>query len=568
MIAPRHEWPDLCQLRPWLASYPAGITPHLQYPDEPLGWLLERAATRFPRRAAVWYYDQKLTYTELLAAARHFACALQQAGIHPGDHVGLLMPNTPETIVAFFGAWLAGCVVVALSPLMVAEEVGAFVRATGCRAVLTLDVLAPLLKDCKAPLPELVVLATLKDRLSRLERFGYAWVRFQRLGFGPPCPTIRTMTWKDAQSVADRHGNWPKVVPEDLALILPTGGTTSAPKAVMLSHGNLLANAWQLVHWSGGKPGEETILSVLPFFHSYGLSTCVTSGLVLGATLVLHHRFRTDSVMRLIERHRPTMFPVVPAMLSALLTQELRGHKRDLSSLKACISGGAPLPVKLAEEFSHLANCTVVEGYGLSEASPVTHVNPLDGTAVAGAIGLPLSDTDACVVDREFGTRIMPYGEVGELIVRGPQVMMGYYNDEEATAKAIRRDWLYTGDLATCDDSGFFKIVDRKKDLIITSGFNVVPGDVEQVLRTYPGVRDAAVVGVPDEERGEVVKAVLVLEKGCKFYARDFDEFAHQHLAAYKRPRIVETQTGDLPRNFLGKLLRRELRKRESVAAR
>ena len=567
MIAPRHEWPDVCQLRPWLASYPPGITPHLQYPDEPLGWLLERAATRFPRRTACIYYDQKLTYSELLTAARRFACALQQAGLHPGDRVGILMPNTPETIVAFFGTWLSGCVAVALSPLMVAEEVGAFVRAAGCRAVLTLDVLAPLLKDCQAPQPELVVLATLKDRLSRLERFGYAWVRFQRLGFGPPCPTIKTVTWKDVQNTADRHGNWPKVVPQDLALILPTGGTTSAPKAVMLSHGNLLANAWQLTHWSGGKPGEETMLAVLPFFHSYGLSTCVTSGLVLGATLVLYHRFRTDSVIRLIEKHRPTMFPVVPAMLSALLTQELRGRKRDLSSLKACISGGAPLPMKLAEEFSEIAGCTVVEGYGLSEASPVTHVNPLDGTAVAGSIGLPLPDTDACVVDREFGTKVMPCGEVGELIVRGPQVMMGYYNDEEATSKAIRRDWLYTGDLATCDDRGFFKIVDRKKDLIITSGFNVVPGDVEQVLRNYPGVRDAAVVGIPDDERGEIVKAVLVLERGKKFNPHDFDEFAHQHLAAYKRPRIVETQTGDLPRNFLGKLLRRELRGSQTVAA-
>lgn len=566
MIAPRHEWPELCQARPWLSSYPKTATPHLDYPNEPMGWLLEQAATRFPQRTACCYYDQRLSYPEILVGARRFATTLQRAGVRVGDRVGILMPNTPETIISLFGTWLAGGVVVSLSPLMVAEEVGALVRTTNCKVVLTLDVLAPLLKQCTSPLPELAILSSLKDRLSRLERLGYAWIRFQRLGFSTPCPSIRTITWPDALDVTDRHTQWPKVSPDSVALILPTGGTTSAPKAVMLSHRNLLSNAWQLVHWSGGQPGEETILSVLPFFHSYGLSTCVTTGMAIGATLVLHHRFRTDSVIRLIERHRPTMFPVVPAMLAALITQELRGRKRDLSSLKACISGGAPLPPNVAAEFSKLANCAVVEGYGLSEASPVTHVNPLDGTAVPGSIGLPLPDTDACVVDRETGTRTLPYGEVGELVIRGPQVMQGYYNDPVATAHAIRHGWLSTGDLASCDERGFFKIVDRKKDLIITSGFNVVPGDVEDVLRTYPGVRDVAVVGVPDEQRGEVVKAVLVMERKHRFNARDFDEFIHQHLAAYKRPRVIETQTADLPRNFLGKLLRRELRDKVLVA--
>jgi long-chain acyl-CoA synthetase len=566
MIAPRHEWPELCLQRPWLASYPQSASPHLEYPAEPMGWLLEQAASRFPQRAGCQYYDQKLTYPELLLGARRFATTLQRAGVRPGDRVGVLMPNAPETIIGMFGTWLAGGVVVSLSPLMVAEEVAALVRTTNCKAVLTLDVLAPLLKQCASPLPELVVLSSLKDRLNRLERLGYAWIRFQRLGFSPPCRSIRTITWQEALDVTDRHTSWPKVVPESVALILPTGGTTSAPKAVMLTHRNLLSNAWQLVHWSGGVAGEETILSVLPFFHSYGLSTCVTSGMAIGATLVLHHRFRTDSVIRLIERHRPTLFPVVPAMLSALITQELRGRKRDLSSLKACISGGAPLPPQVAQEFSNLANCTVVEGYGLSEASPVTHVNPLDGTDVPGSIGLPLPDTDACVVDRETGARSLPYGEVGELVVRGPQVMQGYYNDPAATANAIRHGWLYTGDLATCDERGFFRIVDRKKDLIITSGFNVVPGDVEDVLRNYPGVRDVAVVGVPDEQRGEIVKAVLVMDRKHRFNAGDFDDYVHQHLAAYKRPRLIETQTEDLPRNFLGKLLRRELRDRPLVA--
>jgi len=528
--------------------------------------LLTEAVKRFGRRTAVRYYSQRLAYDELLDAAACFANMLIQNGVKPGDRVGVLLPNLPETIISLFGTWLAGGIAVALSPLMVADEVGAFVRVTGCRVIVTLDVLAPLLRSCTAPNPELVILATLKDRLSRLERMGYAWVRFQRLGFSEPCPTIRKLEWTEALE-AGRHGtNWPKVGSTGPAFILPTGGTTSAPKAVVLSHANLMANCKQLTHWSGGRPGEETILAVLPFFHSYGLSTCMTSGISMGATLVLHHRFRPDSAVRLIEKHRPTLFPAVPAMLSAMNAKELRHRKCDLSSLRACISGGAPLPLSVADEFASYTNCTVVEGYGLSEASPVTHTGPLDGTAVPGTIGLPLPDTDACVVDGETGTHVLAPGEVGELAVKGPQVMLGYYHDEAATANAIRGGWLYTGDLASCDERGFFKIVDRKKDLIITSGFNVVPGDVEQVLLTYPGVREVAVVGVPDEQRGELVKAILVLDRGKKFNSRDFDEFAHKHLAAYKRPRLVETRTEALPRNFLGKLLRRELRGKPSIA--
>jgi long-chain acyl-CoA synthetase len=321
-----------------------------------------------------------------------------------------------------------------------------------------------------------------------------------------------------------------------------------------------MANAWQLAHWSLGEPGAETLLAALPFFHSYGLSTCVLNGMALGATLILHHRFRPASAVRLIEEHRPTLFPAVPAMLAALNQQVLRKSKHDLRSLKSCLSGGAPLPRSVADEFSEHTGCCVVEGYGLSEASPVTHAGPLDGTAVPGTIGLPLPDTEARIVDQTTGTETLPDGEVGELVVRGPQVMLGYWNNEIDTHKVLRDGWLYTGDLGTRDSRGFFKIVDRKKDLIITSGFNVYPGDVESILRTYPGVNDVAVIGQPDESVGELVRAVLVIEKGRRFNRHDFDRFAKTHLAAHQRPKIVETRTEDLPRNFLGKVLRRELR--------
>jgi long-chain acyl-CoA synthetase len=551
--------------RPWLNHYPQGLPAELAYPQQQLGWLLRQAAERFPNRTACRYYHEQWTYSELLSRAERLATVFVREGLRPGDRVGVLLPNLPESIVALFATWMAGGVVVSLSPLMVAEEVGSLMKSTGCRFVVTLDVLSPLVCHGEHP-PELVIMSSLAGRLSRLEQMAYAWVRFQRIGFGSACAQTRVLRFNEAIDSVDSTRDFAPGAIHDPAFVLPTGGTTGNPKSVTLSHSNLIAQAWQLSHWSRGHHGEETILAVLPFFHSYGLSTSVMMGMALGATLVLHHRFRPASVVRLIESHRPTIFLAVPAMLAALNNDVLRDGVHDLSSLRTVMSGGAPLPAAIADEFREHTRANVVEGYGLSEAGPVTHVGPVDGTAIPGTIGLPIPDTDARIVDPVNGTDVLPANSVGELLVRGPQVMLGYWENPEATAKVLRDGWLHTGDLASCDERGFFKIVDRIKDLIITSGFNVYPADVEEVLRTYPGVKDVAVVGVPDEERGEVVKAVLVLDSPKTFHRRPFDEFARQKLAAHKRPRIVEVQEGDLPRNFLGKVLRRQLRALESIS--
>lgn len=552
-------WPFCRRQQPWCENYPAGVPLHLDYPRQPLGWLLEDAAAKFPKRIACSYYSQQMTYAELLSKARRLKSVLLDAGLKPGDRVGVLLPNLPEYLVTLFGTWMAGGVVVALSPLMVEDQVAALVKATACRAVATLDLLSPLLGD-RRNWPDLVLLSSLSNRLTRLERFGYAWVRFRRIGLHHATNGASVREFQKTIDESPENADPVAIDIDKPAYILPTGGTTGAPKAVVLAHRNLMANAMQVSRWSLGVPGEETILAVLPFFHSYGLSTCVMTGMALGATLVLHHRFRPASVVRLIEAHRPTIFPAVPAMLSALNTKVLRKKKYDLSSLKSCISGGAPLPQKVAEEFSRHTGCTVVEGYGLSEASPVTHAGPLDGTAVPGSIGFPMPDTEARIVDSATGTETLPLGEVGELVVRGPQVMLGYWNNPAETSRVLRDGWLYTGDLATCDERGVFRIVDRKKDLIITSGFNVYPADVEAVLMTYPGVQDVAVIGQPDDDTGELVKAIVVMEGGKKLNRREFDNFAHRKLSAQQRPKIVETRTADLPRNFLGKVLRRELR--------
>lgn len=553
----------------WIARYPKGIPEHLEYPHEPVSWLLEQAARLLPNRVACRFFRQQLTYEQLLDRSRRMAAAIIARGLKPGDRVGILLPNCPEYLIAAFGAWLAGCVTVPLNPLMVREEIASLVKSTGCRMVVCLDLLLPLLRGEEATAPESVLVVTLKDRLPWWERFLYSLLRVRRLGLDS-----RLHAWDhdkneihfdDLIAAASATAELPAVSYTSVANILPTGGTTGKPKAVVLTHNNLMANAWQLLHWTGHRRGEDVILACLPFFHSYGLTVCALSGISMGATLVLHHRFQADTVLRLIQRTRPTLLPAVPAMLAAF-NRVLRKRTFDVSSVKFVISGGAPLSPEVAAEFAERSGAVVVQGYGLSEASPVTHVGPLDGTARPGTIGLPLPDTEALIVDADTGTENLPPGQVGELIIRAPQVMQGYWNDPEATSQALRDGWLFTGDLATRDADGFFKIVDRKKDLIITSGVNVYPTDVEHVLRQFEEVEDVAVLGVPDPIRGELVKAVVVPKAGITFHRRAFEEFARQHLEVHRRPRVIAVVPGPLPRNALGKVLRRLLRDQQSDA--
>lgn len=548
--------------RPWLAHYPSGVPAHLEYPSRPLPWLLEQAAQRTPGRTAMRFFGHEWRYDELLALSQRVAQALRRRGLRPTERVGLLLPNCPEYLPALFGIWMAGGVAVPLNPLMVAEEVAGLQESTQCRFLICLDLLLPLVRNVGPGSPEVVIVTRIDPYLPWWDRQLYWMARVQRLGLASRLPA-NGLEWEAFLTEGSEQPLEESPAPDDLANILPTGGTTGHPKAVMLSHANLLSNAWQLVHWTGNRAGEDVILACLPFFHSYGLMCCGLSAVAMSATIVLHHRFRADKVLRLIEQERPTMIPAVPAMLAAF-NKELRRRRYDIRGVRAVISGGAALPLPVAEEFARHTGATVVEGYGLSEASPVTHAGPLDGSVRPGTIGLPLPDTDALIVDAETGTRVLPPGEVGELIIRGPQVMRGYWNNPEATAAALRDGWLFTGDLATRDADGFFRIVDRKKDLIITSGVNVYPGDVETVLRRFEQVEDIAVFGVPDPDRGELVAAVVVPRPGITFNRRAFDAFAREHLEVHKRPRRVEISHAPLPRNALGKVLRRLLRERFS----
>lgn len=529
------------------------------YRDMPAFGLLQHAAEQVPDRSAIIYGDLHWTYAEVNRDAVCAAAMLQRLGVQPGDRIGILLPNVPEFMIAANAIWCAGGIAVAISPLMVAEEVSDLIKKTDCRYVVCLDMLSHLV-DFNVNSTVQTLLVSIREHLPSLHQIGYLWARRSRTGHWT-LPTTDRCHWF-WNEIEKTNGRWQPISIDsafDPAYILPTGGTTGSPKAVTLSHTNMVANAWQQFQWTGGSFGTEKMLAVLPFFHSYGMSATIMGGPAMGATLVLHHRFNTRQVIRLLQQHQPTVFHAVPAMLIAM-NERFRSHHPKIKGLRWVISGGAALEESVGSEFSKYTAALVVEGYGLSEASPVTHVGDLFHEPRYGSIGLPLPQTECRIVDASDGESIMPDGEVGELIVRGPQVMLGYWNDRKATQQAVRRGWLHTGDLAVKDEEGFYRIVGRKKDLIITSGFNVYPSEVEAVLREADGVLDAAVVAQPDPRRGEIVKAFIVLKPGAAWDQNKLTAHCATHLAKYKQPRVFERCIGDLPRNFLGKVIRRELR--------
>lgn len=551
-----------------LGLYPQGVPRQLRYPNIPAWKLLDRAASAVPERLATRFLGSSYTYRQINQWAIQLAGWLKEHQLQPGDRVGVLLPNCPEYLISLNAIWRAGGVAVAISPLSVRQDVHNLLRLTECKTVVCLDLLLGLIDD--AQLVQRKVLVSLRERLPAWKRAAYLAARWHRTGrirlannpfqtwfWDALCPVNSSVQATDR----DRDSAMPaNATPADNpAYILSTGGTTADPKAVTLSHRNIVANAWQQTYWAGNSMGEETMLAVLPFFHSYGMSTMLASGCAMGATLVMQPRFHVRQAIAGIERFRPTVFHAVPAMLNAMNSQ-LRRRPADLSSLKWVISGGASLPVATAAEFAAHSGALVVEGYGLSEASPVTHVGPLDGRNAMGTIGLPLPDTDCRIVEIDQPSRQVSAGQVGELLVRGPQVMLGYWSNPQATSRAIQDGWLRTGDLARQTTAGLYRIIDRKKDLIITSGFNVYPADVETVLRECDDIADVAIVGVPDEQRGEIVKAFVVLVPGRRWNQNRLEKFARQKLAAQRRPRLWEHVDGDLPRNFLGKVIRRELR--------
>jgi long-chain acyl-CoA synthetase len=467
-----------------------------------------------------------------------------------------MLPNSPQFVIAFYGTLLAGGVGVNVNPMYTPRELRHQLQDAGAETLVILDQLLPRYQEVKAEVPvRLLVRTGIQDYLPFPKNLLYP-LMLRRKGQAPKA--LEGIPWR---AFLKRGRPEPVAVDlDDLALLQYTGGTTGLAKGAMLTHRNLSSNALQVRAWIPDfREGEEVVLGAIPFFHVYGMTVAMNLALLGAAKLVLLPRPEIGPIVEAIEKHRVTLFPGVPTLYVAF--NNFPGiEKRNLKSVRACISGSAPLPLEVAERFEKLTGAKLVEGYGLTEASPVTHCNPLYGERRLGSVGLPLPGVDAKVVDEEG--KEVPLGEVGELIVKGPNVMKGYWNRPEETQKALKDGWLFTGDLARMDQDGYFYIVDRKKDMIIAGGYNIYPREVEEVLYGHEAVQEAAVVGVPDPYRGETVAAFIVLKEEYrgKVTEKDIEAFCRANLAAYKVPRIIQFRDS-LPKSSVGKILKRELTK-------
>ncbi len=555
------------QGRPWLRKYPPGVPAHLTYPDRRVGDLLDDAVRRWPDRAAVVFHGTVLTYRELAQAVERLAAALAADGVGPADRVALMLPNCPAYPIAFFAALRRGATVVQVSPLWIGDDLEGLLADAAPRAAVTLEMLYPnLARGPSGRAIPLVYVARLKEFYPALLR-PFVALTLRRRGLPTAFPReARVRPWKEALRVDRPVAPATQASATEVAVLQYTGGTTGTPKAAMLTHRNLVANVLQADAWNTTRrPGEEVFVASIPMFHIYGLTVALLLAVAEGGTIVLQLRPEPRELLRLIRRHRPTQLPAVPALYAALLERPELARFR-LDSIRYCVSGSAALPPDVQARFEKATGGFLVEGYGLTEASPVTHVNPVQGERRPGSIGLPLPDTEQRVVDPD-GDRVLGVGEVGELEVRGPQVMLGYYGRPEETAGVLRDGWLRTGDLARLDADGYAYVVDRKKDLINVGGMKVYPREVEETLRLDPAVADVAVVAAPDRELGEVPRAYVVRAPGASVDAAALIALARKHLAHYKAPRSVEF-VDRLPKSGIQKTLRRELRDRAFATAR
>jgi long-chain acyl-CoA synthetase len=550
--------------RPWLKFYETGVPPSLTYPDITLGHVLAQTASKFPANTALLFYGKKISYAELDALANRFARALTGLGVKKGDRVALMLPNIPQMVIAYYGTLRIGAIAVATNPLYHQHELEVQLKDSGAETLVAVDMFYPVISSVLSRTGvKKLILCGIKDYLpfpldllypikAKIEKL---WVSVKRV---PPIFDFLALLGEAPAAPVNAD-----VSPGDTAIFQYTGGTTGTPKGAILTHRNLVANAIHNRVWlTRGKEGEERVLAVLPFFHVYGMTTAMNLGVLMGAELILLPKFHTKEVLETINKYRPTIFPGIQAMYLAIGNYP-KIHKYDLTSIKAAISGAGPLMHEVQERFEELTKARIVEGYGLSEASPVTHCNPVFGRRKIGSIGLPFPDMDARIVDIGNEEKEMPVGETGELVVKGPQVMKGYWNKPEETARALRGGWLHTGDIARMDEEGYFFIVDRIKDMIKTVGENVYPREIEEVLFMHPKVQDAVVVGIPHEEfLGEKIKAYIVLKEGETATAEEIIQFCREQLSKFKVPKEVEFRS-QLPKTLVGKVLRRILRDEE-----
>ncbi len=563
--------------KPWLKHYDRGVPATIDYPSIPLDRLLSSAAEKHPDGTAIIFgamvgsclMDAKLTYSQLDSAVNRFAAGLQRMGVQKGDRVAIMLPNCPQFTIAAYAIWRIGGIVVCCNPLYVAREVEHLIRDSGTETFVIMSSLYDRVKGVResAGLGRVIV-TNIKEYFPGLLRFLFTVAKEKKEGHRVDISGHPDTFW--FQDVMDRAPDHPKPVGvdhEEVSTLIYTGGTTGGPKGAQLTHRNLVSNAVMLNIWASSREAEDAMLSVMPFFHVYGLTagmnTCVASAITM---VQIPNPRDMVHVLKAIETHKITYYCGVPTMFVGFLNFPER-DQYDLSSVRFAVSAAAPLPPEVQQQFQAVTGGKMVEAYGLTETSPAATMDPI-GSPKDNSLGVPVPDTDVKIVDVETGTQELPAGEIGEIIIKGPQVMKGYWNMPTETANALRTGpdgepgWFYSGDIGFMDEDGYFHMADRKKDMIIAGGFNIYPADIEAVLFENPKVKEAAVIGMPDEYRGETVKAFVVLKEGETATQEEIIEFCKERMASYRVPRAVEFRD-DLPKSMIGKVLRRELREEE-----
>jgi long-chain acyl-CoA synthetase len=547
--------------RPWYKSYAPGIPHSLKFERITLSEVLKRTSQKYPNKVAGIFIDAKFTYRQFNDMVNSFANALLDMGVKPGDKVAMLMPNMPQMMIATYATWRVGGVVVMNNPLYTDTELEHQLNNSESTVLVTMDLLGPRMIALRPKTKvRKIVIAHIRDHL--------AFPKKQLL------PIVAKDKHRDIPKTADVYEwtdllkKYPAKDPgitvdfDSLASLQYTGGTTGVSKGVMLTHNNLSSNVQQIAAWFPNiKEGEMVIIGVLPFFHSFGLTCVMNNAIWKAGTNVLIPKPEPLTILQAVQKHKVTFYPAVPTMYVGLLNHPDL-NKYNLTSIQGCFSGAAPLPIEVIKSFEEKTGSQICEGYGLSETSPVVTTNPWGAKTKAGSIGVPLPDTEIRVVDLEEGTKDMPTGQPGELIIKGPQVTSGYYKMPDETAKTVKDGWLFTGDIGMIDEEGYFFIVDRKKDMIIAGGYNIYPRDIDEVLFQNPKILEACAIGIPDSYRGETVKAFVVLKPGESMTKEEVINFCKEKLAKYKVPTQVEF-IDTLPKSGVGKILRKELRSME-----
>ena len=560
--------------KPWLKYYDEGMPATIEYPRIPLDRLLTDTTAKYPDHSAIIFgamvgsrlMDAKMTYRQLEDAVNRFAAGLQEMGVEKGDRVAIMLPNCPQFIIAAYATWRIGGVVVCCNPLYVPREIEHLVRDSGAETFVVMSQLYERVKSVREQAGlKRVIVTNIKEYFPGLLRLLFTLAKEKKEGHWVDISGDTESYW--FQEVMRGSAAKPASVdidPDEVATLIYTGGTTGGPKGAQLTHYNLVSNATALNIWTGSRATEDSLLSVMPYFHSYGLMVgmivCIANAVT---TVQIPNPRELVHVLTAIQKHRVTYYPGVPTMFIGLLNFPDR-DQYDLTSLRFAVSAAAPLPPEVQQQFQDVTGGVMMEAYGLTETSPCATMDPIDRPK-HNSLGVPLPDTDVKVVDVESGEEELPPGEIGELIIKGPQVMKGYWNLPTETANAMRTGpdgqpgWFYSGDIGFMDEEGYFHMADRKKDMIIAGGYNIYPADVEAVLFEHPKVKEAAVIGIPDEYRGETVKAFVVLKEGESATEEEIIEFCREGMAAYRVPRVVEFRD-DLPKSMIGKVLRRELR--------